>query len=57
MKQVQKKYKWLPEGAKINEMELLQLKDIIDQRLDLYLDEITLLFGIETGKYVHHTTY
>ena len=56
MKRVQKKYKWLPEGAKINETELHQLKGIIDRRPDLYLDEIALLFGIETGKYVHHTT-
>ena len=56
MKKIWKKYRWLPEGVLINEDELQQLKQIIDKRPDLYLDEISLVFGIETGKYVHHTT-
>ena len=56
IKRVRKKYRWLPAGAKINEIELQQLKNIIDNRPDLYLDEIALVFGVTTGKYVHHST-
>ena len=41
---------------KINDNELLQLKCIVDRNPNLYLDEILMLFRIETGKYLHYTT-
>ena len=56
IKRVRKKFRWLPEGTKINERELLVLKGILDKSPSLYLDEIALIFGMETGKYIHHTT-
>ena len=34
----------------INDAELLELKMVVDDNLDSYLDEIVLLFGIKTGK-------
>ena len=51
-----KKYNWLPKSAKINEAELEQLRTILIQRPDLFLDEIALIFGIQTGKYFPHCT-
>lgn len=41
---------------RIDERELIQLKLIIDGHPNYYLDEITLTFVIETGKFVHPST-
>ena len=56
LQSIRKKYKWLPKRAKINEADLQKLKEIIDRQPDLYLDELALVFGVTTGKYVHHST-
>ena len=42
--------------AAINDHELLQLKQIVDDNPNLYLDEISLRFGIKTGKYLCDST-
>ena len=42
--------------AVINDHELLQLKQIVDDNPNLYLDEISLRFGIKTGKYLCDST-
>ena len=56
MKKMRRKYGWLPESAKINTAELAILKQIVDNRPDLFLDEIAVVFGVQTGKFFHHTT-
>ena len=56
MKKMRRKYGWLPELAKINTAELAILKQIVDNRPDLFLDEIAVVFGLQTGKFFHHTT-
>ena len=53
---LQKKYKWLSSRANITEEELQVLKGIIDSRPDLYLDEIAVAFGMETGKFINHSS-
>ena len=40
----------------IDKRELTQLKLIVDEYPNYYLDEIALTFGIETGKFVHLST-
>ena len=42
--------------AKIDDGELIQLKKILDDHPNLYLDEIALAFHITSGKYLHYTT-
>lgn len=42
--------------ATINDSELLELKYMVDEDPNLYLDEITLQFAIKTGKYLSHST-
>jgi len=54
--QLKKKYKSMSQNAKINDGELLILKQIVDANPNYYLDEVTLLFGVKTGKFVHYTT-
>ena len=56
MKQVAKKHNWLPSTAKINQQELDQLRTIVTNRPDLFLDEIAVVFGIQTGKFLPHNT-
>ena len=55
-KRIRKKTHWLPIRSTINEAQLQQLKTIIDQSPSLYLDEIVVIFGIQTGMYFHPTT-
>ena len=43
-------------NMRVDDNELLKLKQIVDQDPNHYLDEIMLVFGIETGKYVHTST-
>jgi len=43
-------------NMKINERELLKLKSIVDKHPNYYLDEIALVFGIDTGKFLHPST-
>ena len=40
----------------VDEHELLKLKSIVDKNPNNYLDDIALIFGIETGKFVHPST-
>ena len=40
----------------ISESDLLLLKELVDEDPNIYLDELTLLFGIKTGKYIHQST-
>ena len=42
--------------AAINDSELLQLKYMVDEDPNLYLDEIALRFAIKTGKYLSYST-
>ena len=42
--------------TKVTESELLQLKCIVDTNPNLYLDEIALMFLIQSGKFLHYTT-
>ena len=46
----------LSKSTTINDNELLQLKMIVDRNPNLYLDEISMLFGMEMGKFLHYTT-
>ena len=55
-KDMKKKYGSMSKAAKINDMELLQLKRIIDEYPNYYLDEIALLFLTQTGKFLHFST-
>ena len=43
-------------NMRINEQELLKLKSIVDKNLNHYLDEIALVFGIDTGKFLYPST-
>ena len=43
-------------NMRIDERELLKLEDIVDAHPNYYLDEIALIFGIDTGKFVHPST-
>ena len=40
----------------ISESDLLLLKELVDEDPNIYLDELTLLFGIKTGKYNRQST-
>jgi len=51
-KELLRKYKWLPEGAKISQRELDVLLQIIESNPTLYLDEIAVKLGNETGNYI-----
>ena len=42
--------------SKINDNELLQLKEMVDEHPHLYLDELALKFAVKTGKYLCDTT-
>lgn len=55
-KELLRKYKWLPKGAKINQRDLDVLLNIIEKNPTLYLDEIAVQLGNETGKYVPIST-
>ena len=55
-KEMRQKMKTMGTGAMINDDELLQLKYIIDDNPQLYLDEISLHFAIKTGKYLCDST-
>ena len=55
-RRIKNKHRWLGSNCKLNQSELEQLKGIIDNRPDLYLDEIALVFGIQTGKYVSYSS-
>ena len=50
-KELLRKYKWLPKGAKICQRDLDILLNIIEKNPTLYLDEIAVQLGNETGKY------
>ena len=55
--QIKKKYGTVMlKRAKIDDGELIQLKKILDDHPNLYLDEIALAFHITCGKYLHYTT-
>ena len=56
MSRLKTKFNWLPKSARITADELSQLKAIVDRRPDLFLDEISVVFGIQTGKFLHHVT-
>ena len=56
IRRVKKRYNWLSEKAKINQAELQQLKEIIYNWPDLFLDEIAIVFGMHTCKFMHHVT-
>ena len=47
MRKMQKKYNWLPQSVKINKAELEQLKQILIEQPNLFLDEIAIVFGIQ----------
>jgi len=55
-KELLRKYKWLPEGAKISQRELDVLLQIIESNPTLYLDEIAVKLGNETGNYIPIST-
>jgi putative heme iron utilization protein len=58
----QKKQKWnqkmgnMSANASITDSELLQLKEIVDENPNLYLDEIALDFAVKTGKYLAYNS-
>ena len=56
MARLKSKFNWLPKSSKITADELSQLKEIVDRRPDLFVDEISVVFGIQTGKFLHHVT-
>ena len=43
-------------NMRIDERELIHLKSIVDEHPIYYLDEIALIFGIDTGKFGHTST-
>ena len=43
-------------NASITYSELMQLKNIVDENPNLYLDEIALKFAVKTGKYLAYNT-
>ena len=55
-KQMRKRYGVMSKTTKVTESELLQLKCIVDTNPNLYLDEIALMFLIQSGKFLHYTT-
>ena len=40
----------------LDDNDALILKGIVDKIRDLYLDELSFLFGVKTGKFVHYST-
>ena len=40
----------------MDDVSILELKEIVDDNPNLYLDELTFLFGVKTGKFVHYIT-
>lgn len=40
----------------LNDSDILLVKSIVDDNPNLYLDEISFLFGMNTGNFVHHIT-
>ena len=55
-RKMKKKCPWLSANAKLNDEDLESLKMIVDENPDAYLDEITMYFGRETGKFFHQST-
>ena len=48
--------KGMSKNMAVNDNELIILKSIVDRNPNLYLDEISMLFGIATKKFLHYTT-
>ena len=40
----------------MNDDDILVLKEIVDNNPNLYLDELSFLFGIKTDKFIHYST-
>ena len=40
----------------LNDKDILALKEIVNENLNLHLDELAFLFGIQTDKYVYYIT-
>mmetsp|Transcript_12865 Transcript_12865/g.14996 ORF Transcript_12865/g.14996 Transcript_12865/m.14996 type:complete len:370 (-) Transcript_12865:33-1142(-) len=55
-KKLAKRFNWLPKKAKINDDDLKALEKIVDDNPLSYLDELTVLFGRQTGKYFRPST-
>ena len=56
MRRISKKYNFLSKSARLDHAELNQLKAILDNCPDLFLDEIAIVFGVQTGKFMHHVS-
>jgi transposase len=55
-RKMRKECPWLSANANMNDEDLESLKMIVDENPEAYLDEITMHFGRETGKFFHQST-